>query len=953
MTTNLPAVSKSDYQEAKDFLRALFGRYFENNDGFVEFRFLNPEKGGVERAFARQGKLDKDGWAGVVERGRKAHVFFGVNPRQDFSGRAVDIENIVCLWVDVDGKEEGGKEAAYSRVRAFNPEPSILIDSGHGYHCYWLLKRPLLAITDGQRLEIRQILSGLIKALGGDRARTDLSSCLRLPGTMNIKPGLEPVRCATIHCRPEVTFNLEEFEKFRDQEFKEPEGCDDEIPPFGVKNLIVSSESEPEAIKAVDELCLPQAKTRTMILTGKAIRLKDMSDSGRDLSIISSLVWAGYGYATIKSIFFNRYLKCSNRIQREGERALKWDVLKALKGYEKFKLHGTPQSREILDIKNNPFLTPAEKLGKIKEYVVADLLTGPTPLGNGFYESEGGPFYIFHLEERELIDLDSDTFDYFLEGRYVTNRADSEEILRALKAAILSSKKKVVTQFLHYFDEEKGVLYVDDGAQGIYRVDGHEISLLNNGDEGVFFKRCDILTPFKFLAEFAVVEAFRADPPDGYPGRPDYPLGLSLEKFYSDKCLLNKHLISQASFATLEESNISPEEQKLLLILYFYSLFFESIFTGKPVAAFVGKLQSGKSFLATTIGKVLFGRDFTLTAFPNNNDSLRTVLHEKRFVVLDDVKRIPNDEMLGTLDAYSTSRPEMGKRGEYTSTTVKGVPRVFFALTAVEMKGWDDQFLRRVLLFNTKGLTSVRPEEELWRPIFEDRDRLMTEILVNLKSVVALIQRYRRFSPENPPNITASWASFAQKVTAWAGTRVMLRRTFSKLVAKKADALLDADPLWWVLEYILINKETNIEPISTATLYQMLVSTAEDMEILREFKQRYSDVSTLGKHLVNIQEELSKRVDVETAMARSRIRLWGFKAREEMARERPKSIPDTVDWKALEEATALDFEPSGGADHLDPERELAIMEAFGWTEENLAEVELAELERELKETISD
>jgi hypothetical protein len=103
----------------------------------------------------------------------------------------VDIEAIICLWADVDGKDEG-KAAAWKRVEEFPIQPSIVVDSGqHGYHCYWLLRRPLLEITDDIRLEVRQILRGLSKSvLGSDPQRTDLSSCLRMPGTMNIKPGM-------------------------------------------------------------------------------------------------------------------------------------------------------------------------------------------------------------------------------------------------------------------------------------------------------------------------------------------------------------------------------------------------------------------------------------------------------------------------------------------------------------------------------------------------------------------------------------------------------------------------------------------------------------------------------------------------------------------------------------------------------------------------------------------
>ena len=106
---------------------------------------------------------------------------------------------------------------------------------------------------------------------------------------MNIKPGVEPVRCSLVYCHPDVTFTLSDFAKHRDTSFREPEGSDEPMPQFGEKELIVSSGSEAQAFESVDLLQIP-ARTRTMILTGKAKGLKDNANSGRDMSIICSLV---------------------------------------------------------------------------------------------------------------------------------------------------------------------------------------------------------------------------------------------------------------------------------------------------------------------------------------------------------------------------------------------------------------------------------------------------------------------------------------------------------------------------------------------------------------------------------------------------------------------------------------------------------------------------------------
>ena len=969
MTTALEPV-KSDRKQSSEFLAALFGRYFEDHDGWVELRFISPKKGTApELRWIRQGKLDADGWAEVKRGNKDRQVFVGVNPRTFQKGCAVDIESVVCLWADVDGKEEG-KEAALNRVKAFPIKPSILVDSGHGYHCYWLLRRPLLEITDDIRLEVRQILKGFNtkSPLKSDSQRTDISSCLRLPGTMNIKLGMEPVRCSLIECHPDVTFTLADFTTYRDDSFREPEGSDEEMPVFGEREVIVSSKleeglepeearakAEAKAFEKVDELDIPK-RTHDMIITGKGIGLKDNKDrSRRDESIICSLIWARYGYATIKSIFFCPFLKCSDRIREQGEARLKWDVKKALKSYEKFKLHGTTQSNFILAIKKNPYLVGPEKLAKIKEYVVADLLTGPTPMGEGFYEDESGPYYFFHTEERTLIDLDSGEFGYFIESRFVTDRNDAAEILRALKAAVYASKKKVTPYMAHYYDEEKGVLYLDDGANGVYRVDRQEIKLQNNGDEGVFFKECKDLFPLEYLPGEKVINYFRDDPPPEYARfgpTPTVPLGLSLEKFYSEGSYLNEFLISRASFATLEENNISPEEQKLLLIIYFYTLFFEEIFIEKPVASFIGKLQSGKSFIATSIGKLIFGPGFEKTSFPDTDDSLKTIFAEERYVVLDDVKKIPPD-MKSTLDSYSTGRPKIGKREPYKKTLQRGVPRCFFAITALEMKGWDDSFMRRVLLFNTKALTKVTEPPILWRPLLEKRNKIMTEVLVNLQSIVAMLWSYREFDPENPLNITATWSSFGQKITSWFGSRLMFRKTIAKMVRKKQETLLDDDPLWWVLQYCLFERRTEPgveeggedidQPMTTAALHQFLFARADDMKILREFKYRYESARTLGMRLVSIKEELAKRIEVEETPWHSNLKRWTFrkKQKEQVTIEPERKEKEDKKWDAIAKATALgpNWVPSG----IDPmDDEATIMKKLGvteWTEEDLKVLE--------------
>jgi P4 family phage/plasmid primase-like protien len=60
-------------------------------------------------------------------------------------------------------------------------------------HCYWLLKKTVDAQKKQKKVE--QALRIIVKAVNGDKSRTDISSLLRLPGTINIKPDYDNVRC--------------------------------------------------------------------------------------------------------------------------------------------------------------------------------------------------------------------------------------------------------------------------------------------------------------------------------------------------------------------------------------------------------------------------------------------------------------------------------------------------------------------------------------------------------------------------------------------------------------------------------------------------------------------------------------------------------------------------------------------------------------------------------------
>ena len=73
------------------------------------------------------------------------------------------------------------------QLRALPYPPSVIIDSGGGYHSYWLL-RDTVPLDATNRNDVQIIQHGWVGLVGGDPGAADLRRVLRMPGTYNCKP---------------------------------------------------------------------------------------------------------------------------------------------------------------------------------------------------------------------------------------------------------------------------------------------------------------------------------------------------------------------------------------------------------------------------------------------------------------------------------------------------------------------------------------------------------------------------------------------------------------------------------------------------------------------------------------------------------------------------------------------------------------------------------------------
>jgi putative DNA primase/helicase len=116
------------------------------------------------------------------------NVYFGVHPTAQRGGvnersRTATIAVVNCLFAEFD--EDKG--ATSELIENLKPVPSVVISSGGGWHCYWLLTEPFYIQSDDDRENIRTVQAAWVGFTGGDPGAKDLARVLRLPETLNGK----------------------------------------------------------------------------------------------------------------------------------------------------------------------------------------------------------------------------------------------------------------------------------------------------------------------------------------------------------------------------------------------------------------------------------------------------------------------------------------------------------------------------------------------------------------------------------------------------------------------------------------------------------------------------------------------------------------------------------------------------------------------------------------------
>jgi hypothetical protein len=196
----------------KDLLDALFFTYCRDKGGFILVKISDRHMvKTTTRYFPTTDSLVKEQYA------EDQNVLFGVCPREKMKPGSEHVRHLTAVWAGFDIGPDGysGKEKhflnekqAIMAVKSFPLEPSAMIQSGRGFHLYWLLKE-FKEVTDVKAVEeVLRRVSDFFQCA----SEVNLDATLRLPETWNPKHAANPTFCRVHHIDTSAKYHFDEFE---------------------------------------------------------------------------------------------------------------------------------------------------------------------------------------------------------------------------------------------------------------------------------------------------------------------------------------------------------------------------------------------------------------------------------------------------------------------------------------------------------------------------------------------------------------------------------------------------------------------------------------------------------------------------------------------------------------------------------------------------------------------
>lgn len=335
--------------------------------------------------------------------------------------------------------------------------------------------------------------------------------------------------------------------------------------------------------------------------------------------------------------------------------------------------------------------------------------------------------------------------------------------------ALANGTRVPVRRFAAYNVEDPTV-YLSTYDGRMWKIDGGTPSRVNNGEDDVFF----------------------LDDDDGVTCEASIgPHGILFDR------------LADLNFAPCGLGGITPEQQRMALIVWIFILAFPDLMPTKPLLIVEGTQGSGKSASVLMLQLALMGEGNPMILSKNKPDDFGVILLRSPIAVFDNTDSYI-DWVPDSICAYVTSGSWTKRKLFSDADEVKIKPHAFIAVATKNPASFRrEDTADRCLILRLERLDSFRPLDSIKREVFDLRPQLMGEYIWYVNQIVAHLRITNGDEVRGETFRMADFARFARAVGAvlhWSDNSVteMLEAMRSEQLAfvNEEDPLVDVLHKW-------------------------------------------------------------------------------------------------------------------------------------------------------------
>jgi len=418
-----------------------------------------------------------------------------------------------------------------------------------------------------------------------------------------------------------------------------------------------------------------------------------------------------------------------------------------------------------------------------------------------FYEPE---HRVYRFDDPRLYGLLADRYD-------IADDTEGQLVLTHLERRAVRGGECVEVYRVGYWDEEAATLCVHDRDGGYYAVTADGIEHRHNGANGVFFLPAEDADAIQYVAPEDRDEIADLKLPGELDGSDD-----SLDTYR--RILVNRANVTHGG-------GLSPSDQRVLLDLYLHALPFMNRVPEKPILAFSGVKESGKTASMRAIGQFVNGTQWDVRMHADEEDFWAAVSNNA-VVAYDQLDSQPpwlNDGL-----AAVATGTQYTKRKLYTTNEEATYrPKCWLAVNSRDPKFTRDDVASRLLILQFDQLSDKYGRRAFLAPLYDHYDELWSQYLDRLQGIVtALVDRN-----EDASSSAFRMADWADLVTSAADPLgydpAGVDAIIDRLKDQQAAFALESEPAYQALQALLRDTGGG-ERYTAAELHDALQQAAEN-----------------------------------------------------------------------------------------------------------------------------